>query len=202
MTCYLPVNGTWAADDGWVNDPRDPFALFMASQQFHPIRTGLGKPWTWSGRLNGFLFSWWQNDWKEAADSLEFMLTQVEYEHRNIIAHSHGGQPAILLAARGFAIRSLTTMATPRRHDIPAEEAVHHIGMWQHVYDSKRDFTATLRRMGGIGDGKLSTERRFLIPGVTNVGIGNISHSKMLHDPVCFTLWLEHGLLDRIRMPA
>jgi hypothetical protein len=200
MTFYVPVNGTWAADDGWVTSLNDPFSIFMASQHFHPVRLPEDTPWTWSGRLNGFLFSRWQQDWQEASESLGLMLGALPYEHRNLIAHSHGGAVAVLLAARGFPIRSLTTIGTPRRFDIHAEEAANHIGLWQHVYDSKRDWTATLRRLGGIGDGKVSTERRFLIPGVLNVGIGNISHSKMLLDPECFHLWIEHGLLDRIRL--
>lgn len=199
MTKYLPVNGTWGADDGWVTSDGDPFSLFMRGQRFEPIRNPDGSPWTWNGKVNGLLWYGTQ-DWKDAADSLEALLTPVPYEDRNLFGHSHGGNPVLLLAARGFAIRSLTTIGTPRRHDMPAVEASHHIAIWQHIYDKKWDWMATMRRLGGIGDGKVSLDRHFDIPGVRNIPIGDISHSTMLNDPTKFHLWIENGILDRIRL--
>src|SRR5688500_18898599 len=138
MISYLPIHGTWGADDGWVVNDADPFTVFMSEHGFEPLRGIDLAPWVWSGKINGVLW-YGKRDWFNARDSLRVFLSRCSYDQRNLFALSHGGQPAIELAATGFPIRSLTTIGTPRRHDIPAEQAVHSIGIWQHIYDPARD---------------------------------------------------------------
>jgi len=193
---FVPVGGTWGGDAPWATRDDDPFQQMMRQEMFFPVRWPDDAPFVWSGKLAGMWFMGIQ-EWHRLADALEQFLRHIPYPDRNLICHSHGGQGALILAARGFPLCSLTTVGTPIRKDIPADEAVDSIGMWQHVHDIDRDWTATMKRLGGLGDLRITTDRRFLFPEVTNVGLKGIRHSKILGSHI--HLWRDLGLLDRIR---
>jgi hypothetical protein len=195
----VPVAGTHAFRGGWWKDPTHPWAVMMAANGFILQRRKDGSAYRWSTALDG-LFRL-NDDWEAAADSLgDFLDLCVPYEHRNLAAHSHGGQPSIILAARGFPIRSLVTVGTPVRDDVPAAEAARQIqsrgGLWIHVYDLKRDWTQWL---GSVGDGELRNRRRFNIPSVVNDGIPDIDHSGVFEKPLGRGYWKERGWLGMIR---
>src|SRR5687767_3651267 len=128
MLGYLPVAGTHAKDDPWVVDDCSPFNEMMCENGFLPIRRKDGSAWNWTTNLQGLWFFTGTRDWRRAAVDLADFLGAVPYRHRNVIAHSHGGQPVIIAAADGLELRSLTTIGTPVRKNLPAAEAVKRIG--------------------------------------------------------------------------
>lgn len=173
----------------------------MREEGGEPIRRNDGTLYDWSGKLNGTFWTG-EGEWRREADRVEEILTPIPVAKRILFTHSHGGQIAIILAARGFRFRTLTTFATPYRPNLGPDEAAKYIGFWQHVYDPERDVIATLPRrlaarfgLGGIGGGGRFGERRFMIPGVLNVGIPEARHSRV------FTTHLEmmkqSGVLKR-----
>jgi hypothetical protein len=200
---YLPIAGTWGQDDGWVIDNADPFTCELARYGLEPLRRIDGTPlFNWPAKLSGLPFLR-RKYWQQWGLTLGHTLIRLPYIDRNLIAHSHGGQLAIIAAANGVKIRTLTTIATPRRKDVPAEIAVNNIGYWQHVFDPKKDWTATVghrirRTLGQLGDGDVSLERRFLIPGIQNIGIPKVSHSNLFHDPTMLHWLADAALIDGI----
>lgn len=204
MTKYMPLAGTDSADAGWITDSSDPFTLHMQAEGFEMHRKPDGSPlFNWSGKLGGL---WWQGIrvWMDAAEELEVVLSELPYEERNLIAVSHGGQPALLLASLGFPIRTLTTVGTPRRPgDINAAKAAKNILYWQHIYDADKDWMATLKRygLGGLGDWAFNTDRSFKVPRVVNHPVSGIHHWDVIKRPELFHLWQERGWLEAIRKP-
>jgi hypothetical protein len=194
---YLPIGGTHSWNDGWWKDNEHPFAKMMAVRGHYPIRFRDGRPFRWSGALDGLLGS--DLDWQAAADALAYFLDSVPFEDRNVIAHSHGGNCALICAASHVSLRTLTTVGTPHRVEVDALLAKKYIGYWQHIYDVKRDLWQWL---GQIGPHQLQAERRFLIPGVQNYGLEGISHSKVLRDPAYFHHWDEQGWLTNMQTAA
>lgn len=182
------IAGTWAGNPTWIENSSGPFQQALAKEGFETARVD-GVPFRWSTKLGGIPF-FHRNVWNEATEQLRAFAQHFAYDDLNFIAHSHGGQLAIKLAASGFPMRTLTTIATPRRHDIPAEAAVKNIGLWQHVFDNNEDHMASMhhvkRSLGALFDGSLDRERRFLIPGVINVGFDGIGHSEILEGRVRF----------------
>jgi pimeloyl-ACP methyl ester carboxylesterase len=198
-TGYLPITGTWAKNDRWAWSTSSDFAQMMNRAKCFPLCDEAGTVLgAWSSRLAGL---WWQGieEWQQEADRLAPLVERMPYRHRNLIAHSHGGQVALLIAARGVELRTLTTVGTPVRSDIPLERAKHFTGLWQHIYDERIDWMATARRLGGLGDGKISLERRFRIEGVRNYPVEGIGHSKVLRDPKHYPLWERYGWIEAIR---
>lgn len=199
MTRYIPVTGT-GAEHEW-HKPQSLLALYLLRQDMVPLTQPDGSPlFTWAGSLYGL---WWQGaqGWRREAERLALALVAVPYEDRNVIGHSHGGNLVLFAAAHGIKIRTLTTIGTPRRNDVPSRAASQHIEHWQHVHDQDRDWIATMRRqLGQLGDWTVRTERRFLIPGVVNIGLKGIGHSALLSEPAQFHRWKDDGLLDGIRL--
>jgi hypothetical protein len=198
---YLPMPGTWAWNGAWLKDG-SPFVEALRAQNFVPIRTEEGEPFNgWTTRLTGVVPWSKKQDWLAGADETEYFLKGLPYEWLNLFCHSHAGNVAIELAARGFKLRTLTTIATPNRADVPQAEAAKHIGYWQHLYDPERDLVASLRRrLGQIGDGSFSRERRILQPGVLNVPVPGMAHSRMVKAPGFISLLYARGLLDAVRL--
>lgn len=189
---YLPIAGTDGWNDAWCRDDSD-FGTMMIAEGFTSLRAG-DRPFRWSTALDGLLGE--DRDWEAASYALYYFLLGVPYADRNLIAHSHGGQLPILLAASGFPIRSLTTVGTPARDDMPLEAAEAFIGFHQHIYDLKRDLWGWL---GSVGDASLRLERRLNDPRVRNIGIADISHSKVLRDTTYIPFWQSKGWLENIR---
>lgn len=199
-TYYLPIGGTGHSSEGWVVNNDDLFTLFMRARNFEPVRPK-GQPWMWSGKLA----VWNDREWRLWANALQGVLSGIPFEQRNIFAHSHGGTIAIMAAANGAEIRTLTTFGTPNRRDIQAPQAVTHIRYWQHIYDKDRDWMASLRRttrrtLGQLGDWSWSQDRSFAeVAGLRRVPLEDISHSKLLRDPTCFH-WLDDlHVLDYVK---
>jgi hypothetical protein len=191
---YVPIAGTWdwGNRDNWTQ-ATSPFGKMMTAEGFELLHCG-DRPFRWATALDG----WFGDDreWEAAADALYFFLRFVPLEDRNLIAHSHGGQLVSFLCASGFPIRSLTTIGTPVRDDVPWKVAEAVIGFHQHIYDLKRDLIGWL---GQVGDHELRMERTFPDNRVKNIGVADISHSKVLRDPKFIPLWQSRGWLQNIR---
>jgi hypothetical protein len=214
---YLPFAGTHHATEGWViGDPTDPFTFMMLENGFEPIRAEDGSPFlAWDGSLTG-LFPWEREKaWHVGADRAEKFLSGLPIRDRNLIGHSHGGQPIVIMASRGFPINTATTVGTPRRKDLDADAAVKYIGMWQHIYDADKDWIATLshevkqalparvrQTLGGIGDFRRSDRSFSDVPGVRRYPIKGISHSKLFREAEHLPKWRELGWLQNIRDAA
>jgi hypothetical protein len=184
MFRYLCVAGTGGWFHPWCHDPLSAFVKELEKLGGKPILDESGNLYRWSGKLNGTFWTG-EREWHEEACRLEGILKAYPVKDRILFCHSHGGQIPIILASRGFHLRTLTTFATPYRPNLQPDLAAKYIGFWQHVYDPNWDLIATLRRkLGGIGGGDF-WERRFLIPGVLNVAIPGIRHSRV------FTTHLE-----------
>lgn len=190
---YAALAGTNGWRDAWTQ-PDSDFGRMMTGQGFS-VLTKRGRMYRWSTLLEGLFGD--NRVWDSATDALEFFLDDVPYADRNLIGHSHGGQPCIKLAARGFPIRSLTTVGTPVRDDIPAAQAAEYIGYWQHIYDDCFDAWGWF---GQFGDGHvIHGTRRFDVSGVVNRPVRGISHSLVLRDKGHLYHWTDDGWLDAIR---
>lgn len=195
---YIPVAGTWAINDGWYSNPGSTFALTLAQLGFQPIRAKDGRPFRWSTDLDGVKFWGRHSQWEAGADAAYYFCEFLPLEDLNFICHSHGAQPILILAAQGFKIRSLTTIGSPVRHDVPSTEALKNIAFWQHIYDDGFD------KMGWIGswfDGKWSSDRTFkhLGEAITRYPLKQIDHSKLLRDDATIALWRSQPWLENIR---
>lgn len=190
---YLPIAGTNGWRDTWTRADSD-FGRMMTAEGFELLFAG-DRPFRWSTALDGLFGD--DREWAAGADALFYFLRTVPVNDRNLVAHSHGGQLALLLAASGFPIRTLTTVGTPPRDDMPLAAAEHAIGFHQHIYDLKRDFMGWL---GQVGDHDLRTERALPSAHVKNIPVADISHSKILRDPKYIPLWKTEGWLNNLRV--
>lgn len=198
---YLCLAGTFGRYHDWAHNMDSPFQQAVQKLGGEPIRQSDGSLYSWSGKLNGLLWTGIK-DWEQEADVVAQLLATVPYEDRIVFAHSHGGQIPIILTANGFRLRTLTTIATPYRPNLHPTESARNIGFWQHVYDPEKDSTATAHRrllqrfgLGGLGGGGWF-ERRFMIPGVLNVGIPGARHSGVFQPPYLEQMILA-GVLHR-----
>lgn len=189
---YVPVHGTNdTKSDAWVRG--GPLVDYLAEHDL----TRVIPTFEWSGGLWGVP---WDSgkDWFDASRSFWYYLRQLSYLDRNVIAHSHGGNVA-LLAAEYLPIRTLITVGTPVRANVreTARRALAkgHLGSWHHVYDRKWDW---IQRLGMLFDGRLGGSGAFDLPGMTDHPLKGISHSKILHDPELFYHWRDEGLITAI----
>lgn len=193
MTRYVPIAGTHAWRDGWCVDDTHPFTRMMQAHNFSPVRARDGRPFRWSTAVDGLFGD--DREWQAGAEALYYFLDPIPYADRNLIAHSHGGQVAILCAAGGCPIRTLTTVGTPPRSDMPIAAALARIAFWQHVYDRHCDWWGWL---GQLGEGTGDLGRRFPYSRVVNYGLPDVAHSKILRDEKSFHFWADLGLLANI----
>lgn len=191
---YVPIAGTGGFRAAWVRET-DPFGVMMAGQGFESARVN-DRGYRWSGALDGVDGD--NNEWEAFADALGIFLDRIDYEDRNLICHSHAGNIAIILAGRGYPIRTLTTVGTPiREGDLPCATAEKFIRFHQHIYSTKLDIWGWLGR--AIGDHSLIANRAYSSNRVKNIPVHHIGHSKVLTDPTYIRLWIEEGWLDNIR---
>ncbi len=198
---YIAVAGTHGAKHDWPR-PGSRFSTMLQEVNLRPVLDEAGQPFWWNMRLNGW--HWWHDlgDWIKSAEQLiKWSATLgLPLEDMNIIAHSHGGNVVLAAISRGLKVRTLTTVSTPPRYDkiFDYDRILANIGFWQHIYDSKRDWTATVgptvRRFGfgSIGDG-VFRGRIYELPGVLNRGHEGIGHSGALLDPKFERLWIDRG---------
>ena len=189
---YIPVAGTHGWRNGWTNDD-SLFGHMMAAEGFTSSRAG-DRVYQWSGALDGLLGQ--DLDWQAASDSLYYFSRDMDYADRNYIAHSHGGNIVLILAASKFPIRTLTTVGTPPREGPEFSHAEDYIGLHQHIYDLRRDLWGWL---GQIGPSQLHLERSYSDKRVINIPIGGIDHAGVLRDPKYIPLWQTQGWLETIR---
>jgi hypothetical protein len=196
------VHGTWGADfentsDQWW-EYGSPFCLYLGKAGFNTVVCD--EEFQWSGNADGLARLWpwnWfrtpeQRTWKAGGRALGYYLKGIDYADRNILAHSHGGQVALLAAARGVKMRRLITIGTPVRKDMQGtvEKARPNIHRWLHIIDPRDD---DIQIYGGIGDGELGVNRLFTHADVIGTMAGG--HSSILNDPKRFDLWRSRGWL-------
>jgi pimeloyl-ACP methyl ester carboxylesterase len=202
---YLPVAGTWGYDGDpdpseWWH-PYSPWANFMAGRNIFHLDPD--EPFVWDGAIDGLNWPWSTSrqknlGWMAAATQLKRWLKTVPVCDRNIVAHSHGGQVA-LYCAMSLPINRLVTVSTPVRAemDAVARAAVCNIaGGWWHLHGDWKD---RWQIFGGLMDGACRIERRFLIPGVVNMGFPGIGHTDLLCNPDRFPLWEREGIVAFLR---
>lgn len=195
MVWYATVPGTWGFDGNGHDDdewwqPHSEFVKFLQSHGYHQILIE-GQPFVWSTNVDGFGL---HRDWQSAAKALQYFLHTVPYRHRNIIAHSHGGQVALLAAANGVKIRNLITVSTPVRGDLKPviAKARQNIGHWTHIHSGKKDFW---QLFGSLWDGQIGLFRRMKQADV-NVELPALDHSDLLRQPEHFHHWIAGGLAE------
>lgn len=183
MTHYLVIGGTHWSPNGWCCET-SPLTQFLFERGL--MRVGCVE---WSGRevVNPHLM----RDWYDGADKAAQMLLNLPFEDRNVIAHSHGGQVA-LMASRSVRLRRLLTIGTPNRADVPKDGDIER---WRHVRDPKFDLWATL---GQLFDMRVSLSRK-IREADDNVAIPGVRHGRLLDDPGYFQLWIHDGLVDFLR---
>lgn len=189
---YMPLAGTHAWRDAWTRADSD-FGRLMAGEGFAIILAG-GRPYRWSTALDGLIGA--DRNWEAAADSAFYFLRDVPFEDLNLIGHSDGGNVALILAASGFRIRTLTTIGTPPREEINLVDAEAHIEFHQHIYDLRRDLWGWL---GQVGPGQLHFDRKFNHPRVLNIALEGIGHSSILRDAAQLHFWRDAGAIANIR---
>jgi pimeloyl-ACP methyl ester carboxylesterase len=197
MSRMIPVLGTHAwktPDDGsqWWH-PKSAWSAYMESQGLRHAKPH--RPFVWTGDLDGTLVHR-GNDWEVGAAWLAAYLEVLPYDWRNVVAHSHGGQVA-LLAAVEVPMRSLVMIGTPVRDEIEkiAHLSAANIGTCIHVSDSRwnGDFVALA---GALFDRRWSLRRTFNVSGIGTLQIKGIGHSGMVSEPKHFSKWADHGLVD------
>lgn len=181
MTPVVLIPGTWAnsernaAQDFWWR-PGSPFCRAMQDHGLHPLS------FAWDTRLDGVLGD--NDEWQKAAMIL-YRQTK-DLQPLTAIAHSHGGNVAIVAAAAGLKIRKLVTLATPVRADVPYEAARRYIGHWSHIYGGKRDW---VQLAGSLFDGHFGLRRRMKLADA-NVKLPECGHNDVHQVDV----WNRHSL--------
>lgn len=200
--------GTWENNPEWIENPAHPFQVMLQSQGFQTARSTAGTPFRWLTKVGGLpLVN--RGIWEDTALDLLSFCEGFPYRDLNFLGFSHGGQPAIIaigkLAEKGVRVRSLVTVGTPVRADVPARQAAGNVDCWLHIIDRDFDRMALHRKMlhrtlaGQIFDGSLSQERRFLLPGVENILVPGIGHGHVLHDAELIPLWISEGWMETLR---
>lgn len=219
---YTSIGGTWSwADIGteqWWH-PASTFSLYLMAFRLFPLRPR--RPFRWSTRVGGWQF--WRRlfgqkddadhiDWKAAGyallDHLDHPDAPTALEHRNVLAHSYGGNVVFYACAEGLKLRTLITFGTPVRADmIPVvRRARPNIGRWIHVIDMGND---DWNRRGNFGDGKVdlpwNPKEQWLDPETkTDLAdhtddVDGIAHSRVLNEPRLFHHFVEHGWVTFLR---
>jgi hypothetical protein len=136
----------------------------------------------WSCALSGTFFAgrdlrtWWRGGFSLAAQ-----LLKLPTDERNVIAHSHGGNVAVLalmiLASHNEQVSCLITVCAPVRRDM----TVHYKAVtcpWRHIY-SKQVWGNRMQWMGS------RVRMAWKMPGdvVDNYEADGICHSDLVRDP-------------------
>lgn len=174
---------------------------FVALLEQHGVRVwSKDRPFIWNTRINGLPWSG-RRDWEAAALGLACYMSpalpevgiDVPREHRNVIAHSHGGQVALLAAAQGLELEHLVTVATPPRRDLEAVYAAARprIRHWLHIHSDGSD---RWQWWGGLFDGRWGNRRSMPLADINHV-VPRVGHSQILTQPEDLRLWSTQGWL-------
>lgn len=204
MTYYLPIAGTWGWDRGGPTrwwEATSPFTAFMLQHGVQLVAGG-EDPFIWTTDANGHKPWPWargkHHDWKAGGLNLRRYCKPgpagtpegahyVPYEHRNLIAHSHGLQVVLYAAANGLRIRRLVSVSSPVRKDMRAvaEAARPQIAEWVHLASDRSDM---VQWFGELFDGAFGIVREHPLAD-HNVCIQKVGHSKLLEDATAFPEW-------------
>lgn len=192
------VPGTWALSKSGTPQSQ---AWWRPGSAFWEYMTALGvemvgaeRPFVWSTDLGGVFGGRDKNDWRAGGASLYAYIVPPLCPERRIppaetavVAHSHGGQVALLAAAAGLKIHTLLTIATPVRRDMRAGIAAArpNITHWEHIHSDRSD---RMQWVGALFDGRLGIYRAFPEADV-NVRLADAGHSRVLHDPAYQHEW-------------
>lgn len=188
---YVPVAGTWAEKDTetlqWY-EAGSPFAVWMARRGWTRKATEFGF---WSTALGGTL--WCGGDhlaWQFGGRVLRSFLGDLPWEHRNVVAHSHGGQIVAYALADGLPIRSLVTISTPVRRDMdPVWAASLDVRQGRHVALYATGWGDRIRWLGQRG------RFRRVVDGADGVEVQG-GHSGVVREARYFDQWTS--VLHRI----
>lgn len=197
MTFYIPIQGTSA----WDENP-DVFQWWEMGSRYYGFLRDRGyehasrTPFEWSTELAGILDRA-KTVWKAGGKSLGYYfgehLAPMPYEHRNVVAHSHGGQLVFYAAASGVRIRNLITVGTPVRADMEATVRAARVNIknWVHLMDTRYDIVSVL---GAIGDGKLRIKHDFKeADKCFDLRDIKAHHSHVLSNPQFYPYWMTRG---------
>jgi pimeloyl-ACP methyl ester carboxylesterase len=170
------IAGTWGLgeDDWWkVASP------FWQTAKAKGIELAAADdPYLWTTALDGLKGG--NDEWRIAAAALRWFCGAKDIELPNIIAHSHGGQVALLAVGQGLLVDTLVTVATPVRADVleamdtPAGRG-QNVARWFHIHTGAGDTTQLL---GSLGDGGLAIQRE--MPGAENIYEPDQTHSGLM----------------------
>lgn len=176
---YTLIAGSFEYHHTWYQDPCAPFNVLMRSSGFT-----MGPVFRWNGGTT-------RVDFFAAADALRCHLKDTDERDRNVIAYSHGGQPALILASEGFQLRTLSTVGTPCRGDVNVDAAEDHIQYHQAIYDAVDPV-----RWAGEWDWMAA---RAYFPRARHYNLRDIGHGKVLLDPQYIPFWTQMGWIEAIR---
>lgn len=212
MIPYVTIAGTNAWDADWYRDGL--WSRMMTEQGFRHFKVN-GRHFHWTTDANGFrIYRRWLKlsdwrDWETAGYNLaDHLYGRLAPQDTNLFVHSHGLQPALMAAALGLKINTLTSIMSPVRQDLwitvdgervdVLPEARKNIRFWQHLY-TDRDRMAW---WGLFGSGRFLRPQRdhpwatvggaginYLVPGV--------GHSGLLYDALTFGVWIP--VLNAVR---
>lgn len=179
------IAGTWGDDAAWwkIGSP-----FWMEARRNGVSLQNGADPYTWTTEVDGLFGR--NRDWETAGDALRWYCGAKKLDRVNILAHSHGGQPALYAAAKRLPIDTLITIATPIRWDMEevAETARPFIRLWIHLRSDRSDW---MQWLGEILDGRLAwpgTVRDFDVAD-QNIIEPSVGHSGLLEPG----LWTERG---------
>ena len=192
MSKTILISGTWglSSDDWWkVASP------FWQMAKAHGLDMAApDDPFIWTTALEGVKGD--NREWICAAAALRWFCEAKDIERPNIIAHSHGGQVALMAAGQGLLIGTLTTVATPVRNDIlealdtPAGRR-ENIARWYHIHTGAGD---TMQLAGSLGDGEVNARRK-MPPPAENIYEPDNTHSGLLE----VELWRKRKWFDLLK---
>jgi pimeloyl-ACP methyl ester carboxylesterase len=200
----IAIAGTWGWKSPWWK-AGSLFWAYMKGQGIEQLTVAADDhlpeaervAFEWSTDL-GNSWKFWQSrrsQWEAGASSLLYFVNAADVPEGDvvIVAHSHGGQVALLAAARGLCINRLVTIGTPVRADLAEAiaKARPNIKQWWHVCDAKSDKTAW---WGAFGDRHFWNRRDFP-QADRNIRLDRIAHSKLLNNVELFDYWELTGLV-------
>jgi hypothetical protein len=196
MRYWIPIQGTGGVSFKEDKDakqwwhPFSPFSLYLNLRGLDQFKSPEGR-FEWSSDLD-FIGSAGR-DWEAGAKALTYYLQTVPIECRNILAHSHGGQVAIL-AAQDIVLNNLVLVSTPVREGLLNEvKNVKVLGNKLHVYSKHFD---VVQLLGSMFDGHVGFPRYY--EGFSPVAIPRVGHSGLLRNPKFFPNLVEFNLLEQL----
>ena len=170
MSKVVLVAGTWGLSQNFWWRPGSEFWQYLKHKGCEMAAPD--DPYQWSTGLDGLIGE--NGVWITASAALRWFCAAKGLERPNIVAHSHGGQVA-LLASKMMPIGTLITVATPVREDVLSHSRPRHIDRWIHLHTDSGDH---MQIAGELGDGKLEPKRD--MPGAENIYVPGNTHSGLL----------------------